>query len=420
MRREIAFCATRSGTGALARPPAVRHGPALARAIRRIPPLMFSLLLGLTLSSASGLAAPITGETQAEPAAEPAGPLTLQDPAAPAVEPSFGGDADATVIEFSIVPSASDPNKMETIIILQQGGGKKVCVNQNSSDIISRGYRPQGEAPFNPNVPGEIRGLSSGDSGELVGFNDIKVFIRPHSSADEFTDTDECFRVAEVEACFVADGEDCDQELTEGELLCVGDGISSSGCAVADHTNLMRRLRIMVALNQPLGETPIITAADVAAAPGLALPNGDSGEPSGEPPAGPAPAGPTADEPVGGSGGGPNLVTVPDVFGKTLAEATGIITGVGLVVGDVATQDQQAGLLLPSPIRPAHAQGQACEPGTVITQAPPAGTLVPPETPVNLVLCAQAAEIPEPSSLVLFAVGLGLLILFTWSRRRLR
>ena len=51
---------------------------------------------------------------------------------------------------------------------------------------------------------------------------------------------------------------------------------------------------------------------------------------------------------------------------------------------------------------------------------PAAGTPVPPGTPINLVLCAQLAAIPEPSSLALFAVGLGLLILFTWSRRRLR
>ena len=219
MRRETIFCATRSGTGALTRPPAVRHGPALARVRRRIPPLIFSLLLGLTLSSAAVLATPITGEAEPELAAEPVGPLTLQDPTAPAVEPSSGGDAGATVIEFSIIPSASDPNKMETVIIVQQGGGKNICLNQSTSYIISRNYLKRGDAPFDPAVGGEIRGLSSGDSGELVGFNDIKVFIRPHSSADEFTNTDECFRVAEVEACFVANGADCDQPLQEGDFF---------------------------------------------------------------------------------------------------------------------------------------------------------------------------------------------------------
>ena len=155
MRREMTFCATRSGTDALTRPPAVRLGPALASLRRRIgcwvwgfrraasgagprvrgrdPPLIFSLLLGLAFASGSVLAAPITGENQPELAAEPAGPLTLQDPAAPAVEPAFGDDSDATVIEFSIVPSASDPNKMETVIIVQQGGGKNICLNQSTA-----------------------------------------------------------------------------------------------------------------------------------------------------------------------------------------------------------------------------------------------------------------------------------------------
>lgn len=381
---------------------------------RRMLPLVFSLLLGLAVAPASALAAPITGETQPEPLGEAPGPVTLQDPAALPVEPTIEGGADATVVEFSIIPSASDPNKVETVIIVQQKGGKNICLNQSNSDIISRGYLRRGDAPFDPAVPSEIRGLSSGDSGELVGFNDIKVFIRPHSSADEFTDPDECFRVAEVEACFVAGSEDCDQVLEEGDFICVGDGISNSGCPVVDHANLMRQLRIIVALNQPLGETPIITAADVAAAPVLELPSGEPGEPGGEPPA--APAGPT-DGPVFGGGGGEILVAVPNVIGLTAPQANGVITGVGLVLGSVTIQDQEAGLRIPSIIRPAHTQ--ACEPDTVITQTPPAGTLVPLGTPVNLVLCAQPAAIPEPSSLGLFAVGLGLLILFTWSRRRL-
>ncbi len=416
MRREITFCATRSGTGALTRPPVVWLGPALANVRRRVPPLIFSLLLGLALASASVRAAPITGENQPESAAEPAGPLALQDPAAPAVEPSFGGDADATVIEFSIVPSASDPNKMDTVIIVQQGGGKDICLNQSTSDIISRIYLKRGDAPFDPAIGGEIRGLSSGDSGELVGFNGIKVFIRPHSSADEFTDTDECFQVAEVEACFVADGEDCDQDLQEGDFVCVGDGISNSGCAVAGHTNLMRRLRIMVTLNQPVGETPIITEAGVVTAPDLALPSDEPGEPTSEPPAGPAPEGPTADEPVGG--GGANQVTVPDVLGKTLAQASGIITGAGLVVGNVTTEVQHAGLRIPSLIRSAHAQH--CIPDTVADQDPDKDVSVLTGSLVHLELCPQAVAIPEPSSLALFAVGLGLLILFTWPRRRFR
>ena len=267
-----------------------------------------------------------------------------------------------------------------------------------------------------------------------MGFNDIKVFIRPHSSADEFTDTNECFRVGEVEACFVGDGADCDQALQEGDAICVGDSISASGCPVADHANLMRRMRIMVTLSQPVGEAAIITEAGLVTAPELALPSAEPEQPTSEPEPEPEPVpeAPIVEDPFIDTGGDepppPSRshpppeeiqVAVPDVFGLTLAQASNLITGVGLVVGNVTIQDQQTGSLMPSFIRSAHAQA-ACEHGTVLTQFPAAGTLVSPGTAVNMVICSDPAAIPEPSSLVLFAVGLGLLILFTWSRRRLR
>ncbi len=253
MRRKIAFCAIRAGMNALVQARGVRLVPAPSSghtrtgsgrrrfggaagcgrrsATKRMTPLVL-LLLGLAFAPASVLAAPITGEAQPEIFGEAPDSIPLQDPAAPAVEPSTGADADDIVIEFSIVPSASDPTKMETVIMVQQGGGKSICVVQSPSDIISRGYRRRGDLPFDPSVPNEIRGQSSGHSGELVGFNDFKVFIRPHSTADTFTDTNECFRVAEAEACFVADGEDCDEILRVGDALCIAGGISDSSCPV--------------------------------------------------------------------------------------------------------------------------------------------------------------------------------------------
>ncbi len=205
MRRKIDFCATRVGIGAL---DLARAGSrARCSSTKWVMPLM--LLLGLAVAPISVLAAPITGEAQPELSDVGPGPTPLQDPAALPDEPSTGADADDLVIEFSIMPSASDPSKMETVIIVQQGGGKSVCVTQGASDIISRSYRRRGDLPFNPTIPNEIRGLSSGHSGEFMGFNEFNVFIRPHSPADDFTDTNECFRVADAEACFVADGEDC-------------------------------------------------------------------------------------------------------------------------------------------------------------------------------------------------------------------
>lgn len=393
------------------------HTSRQATLLRRTPALALSMLLGAVVALASAHAAPITGETQAGPATEPE-PFVpaLQDPAAVSDESVLEGDVNATVIEFSIVPSASDPSKTETVIIVQQKGGKDICVNQSTSDIISRSYQPGDDAPFDPPVPGEIRGLASGDAGELVGFNDIKVFIRPHTPEDEFSDPDECFQVAEVEACFVPGGEDCDQSLEEGDYICVGDSISNSGCPVVDHSNLMRILRIMMALNEPLGEEPIITAADLARAPDLAVPNGTAGGQVGGLPAGPGPAGPTAGPPFSGSGGGQNLVSVPNVIGLTLEQASAAITSVGLVLGSVVTQSQQASHPFPSLIRVAHAQ----DPPEVVSQTPPAGTLVPLSFPVSVVLSAAAGDIPEPSALALFTLGLGLLVLLTWRQRRRR
>ncbi len=185
MRRKIAFCVTRAGMSALDQ---ARAGSRARRSgTKWVMPLM--LLLGLAVAPTSVLAAPITGEAEPELSDVGPGPTSLQDPAALPDEPSTGADADDLVIEFSIMPSASDPSKMETVIIVQQGGGKSVCVTQGASDIISRSYRRRGDLPFNPTTPNEIRGLSSGHSGEFMGFNEFKVFIRPHSAADDFTDT---------------------------------------------------------------------------------------------------------------------------------------------------------------------------------------------------------------------------------------
>ena len=439
MRRSETFCAIESGTHS-PRPllpvwlEVTRfggqervYGPGrlsgMGRPMNRIRPvnrlliLVVSTLLVVVGASAAGLAAPITGSNQAEPASESGRP-PFSGPGAPAVV----GDPDATVIEFSVGPSASDPNKMETIIKVQQKGGRSICVNQSTSDIISRSYRKRGDEPFAPAVPTEIRGLTSGDSGDLVGFNDIRVFIRPHGPEDEFTNLDECFVAAEAEACFVADEEDCDQPLEEGDFVCVGDSISSSGCPALDHANLMRQLRIMLALNAPPGQ--IITAAGIAGAPELALPSGEPEAPGGGPPAGDEPAGPTDGTDFSGSGGGPNLIAVPDLFDLTREDAEDAITDAGLRVGTidtVATAGQQtrslmARSLMGTIVRSANAQGPPSV-TRVISQFPLAFTPVLPLTFVNFVLSAPAA-IPEPSTLALFAMGLGLLILITWWQRR--
>ena len=443
MRRSETFCAIESGThsprpllpvwlevtqfGGQERVYGPGRLSGMGRPMNRIRPvnrlliLVVSTLLVVVGASAAGLAAPITGSNQAEPASESEQP-PFSGPGALAVV----GDPGATVIEFSVGPSASDPNKMETIIIVQQKGGRSICVNQSTSDIISRSYRKRGDEPFAPAVPTEIRGLTSGDSGDLVGFNDIRVFIRPHGPEDEFTNSDECFVAAEAEACFVADEEDCDQPLEEGDLVCVGDSISSSGCAALDHANLMRQMRIMIALNAPPGE--IITAAGIAGAPELALP---SVEPDGLP-AGPGPAGPTDGAPPSGSGGGleEQKVIVPNVIGLPVPAAVSVMMSAGLVVRTVRLRIEVASLNNIF-IRSANAQQILCPPDS--PDCNPGEFFVdgqgncPPEsiqdlgTQCDLTAVKETmAAIPEPSTLALFAMGLGLLILITWRQRRRR
>jgi hypothetical protein len=367
--------------------------------------LVVSTLLVIVGASAAGLAAPITGVNQAEPT-----PGADEVPAPDAATRAPVGNPGATVIEFSVMPSADDPTRMETVVILQQGGGKKVCVNLKSTDVITRAYRKSGDEPFIPSIPGDIRGLTSGDSGELVGFNESKLFIRPHTLDDEFTNSDECFVTTDAEGCFLPVDDDCDQTLEEGDVACILGTISREGCSVLDHAGLARQLRILITLNQPPGEAPIITAADIAAAPEIVTLE----QPGADLPGGPAPGGPTDGTTVGGSGGGANLVDVPNVIGMTLGQATSAITGASLVVGNVTIAGQQAGSLMDTIVRPAHAQ----EVSVVVTQDPdPCQVCVVPFTPVAMVLSAQAA-IPEPSTLALFATGLGLLILFAWRRRR--
>ena len=426
MRRSETFCAIESGThsprpllpvwlevtqfGGQERVYGPGRLSGMGRAKNRIRPvnrlliLVVSTLLVVVGASAAGLAAPITGANQAEPAAD-----TDQAPAPRAGAPAAIGNSNDMVIEFSVLPSADDPTQMETVVILQRGGGRRVCVNLKSTDVIVRSYRKRGDEAFTPSIPGDIRGLTSGDTGELVGFNETNVFIRPHTLDDGFTNSDECFVATDAEGCFLPVDDDCDQTLEEGDVACVMGTISRTGCSLVDHAGLTRQMRILVALNQPPGEAPIITAADIAGAPELAPPD----QPGAALPGGPAPGGPTDGTTIGGGGGG-DLVDVPNVIGMTLEQATTTIIGASLVVGNVTIQGQQTGSLMDTIVRPAHAE----EEPKCCVQDPVACEVCRAEgTSVDMVFCPEAA-IPEPSTLALFATGLGLLILFAWRRRR--
>ncbi len=376
----------------------------------------YRIFLVCLLLASTGLtdawAAPITGSTQPDTT-----PDTAAAPAADADEPAGGDDPGATVIEFSVLPSADDPTRMETVVILQRGGGRRVCVNLKSTDVIVRSYRKRGDEPFEPSIPSEFRGLTSGNAGVLEAFNETKVFIRPYTPEDTFDNPDECFVTGEAEGCFLPDVEDCDQTLEEGDVACIMGTISRTGCSLADHTKLTRETRILVTLNQPPSEEPIITAADIEAAPELPVP---PEAPEGGLPEGPGPGGPTGEVPIVSSGGG-SLVPVPNVIGMTLADAEAAIIAADLMLGDVTEETADVVGSLGNPfIRSARAQ--VCVAERVCSQFPLStdvtGILVAQGTSVSVGIGVALAAIPEPSSLALFAMGLGLLILITWRRRR--
>ncbi len=140
-------------------------------------------------------------------------------------------------------------------------------------------------------------------------------------------------------------------------------------------------------------------------------------DPSADLPTGPAPAGPTAFAPPSGSGGGggEELVDVPNVIGLTLEQAITTIIGADLVVGNVTIQGQQTGSLMDTIVRPAHASE---EPKCCVQDPVACEICVEPGTSVDMVFCPEAAAIPEPSTLALFATGLGLLVLIAWRWRR--
>ena len=115
----------------------------------------------------------------------------------------------------------------------------------------------------------------------------------------------------------------------------------------------------------------------------------------------------------GGGGGSGDFVLVPDVVGSTVSEASVILAGVGLQVGNVTMAEQRA--MLDGIIGVAWAQ----ENMIVVDQNPDAGELVSlDDSPaVDLDVEAPPDAIPEPASLLLFATGLALIVIVMMRRR---
>jgi PASTA domain/PEP-CTERM motif len=179
-----------------------------------------------------------------------------------------------------------------------------------------------------------------------------------------------------------------------------------------------RLMSVLVAINDPAQAAEVMPATGGAStttqstAPAL----GGDGTGSRSRGSGSVGAFPSATLPSvggGGGGGGDDFVLVPDVVGTRVSEATIILAGVGLRVGNVTTTQQHA--LLYGIIGVARAQ----ENMIVVDQTPEAGELVSMDDPpaVDLEVEAPPDAIPEPGSLLLFATGLGLIVIVLMRRR---
>jgi hypothetical protein len=174
-----------------------------------------------------------------------------------------------------------------------------------------------------------------------------------------------------------------------------------------------------VAINDPAQATEVAPAAGAAATtpstgpalPGRGTSSGGGGSGSASLPAFPSAALPSVGG--GGGGGGDDFVLVPDVVGITVAEASSVLAGVGLRVGNVTSTQQLA--VLGGIIGVARAQ----ENMIVVDQHPEAGELVSLDDPpaVDLEVEAPPEAIPEPASVLLFATGLALIVLLMMRRR---
>jgi len=320
----------------------------------------------------------------------------------------LGGAADdTTVLHISITPDADDPSKMNTWVSVPKKGPQEVCLAINIDDVITRSYRPS-EETFEPSIPSVITLTTSGQSADLVAFNDLKLFMRPHSAADDLR-MNECFRVGGETGCLIEDTTSCDQILTEEDQLCVGAGLGTGGCGGFDHAGAIDQLGKMVALNEA---APIITEAGpiltgpVAVGPAdvLQAPEFSGAVGPGAPIAGsPITDIINATQDVGGGGAAADEVLVPNVLNLTQAEAEAKILAAGLQLGNVTSV-------------PAI---DSCQDAKSCNQDPSPNSVVRVGSFVDIAIGSLDAAVPEPPTLTLFVPGLLVLIgLAFWVARR--
>jgi len=380
------------------------------------------LVTGMAVGAGSLFAAEITGLKEAAPAG---GSEEERDSRVRGLLLG-GAEDDATVLHFSVLPDEDDPTKSNTWVFVQKKGPQEICITINLEDVISRSYRPSDEA-FEPEVPSVITTTTTDQSGDLIGFNDLKLFIRPHSAEDDFQ-VNECFNAGGEDGCLIEDTTSCDQILTEDEQLCVGAGLTEGGCGGFDHAGAIDELRKMVALNE---QAPIITeAGPILTGPGNLGPDDVLQAPEFSDVLGPG--APIAGSPisdiinatpdVGGGGASFDEVRVPNVLDLTLAAAEDKIVAAGLLLGDVTivpADGESIGWL--QPVRSAYALTEAdfCQDKMTCAQDPNPNTVVRAGSSVDVAVGSLEAAVPEPPTLTVFIPGLLMVIgLALWIVRR--
>ena len=389
-------------------------------------------LAAVAILATTALGAEITGETHTPPPPE----VEDQDPVESSV-PSGGSDAGGTVIDFSILPDPTDPTKMETQIFVRRTGGRDLCLRMRSDELITRSYRKRGEEPFNPSVPVRLRTQTSGQTGDLVAFNELKVFIKPHNS-DYLFQLNECFVAGSDSGCFVEDLDDCDQHLEENVEVCVSRTLSGAGCTGSNHAGALDTFRKIFAANPSAVITteaaPLETSAgEVAAAPEIGGVFEPPSEETTEAPAEAPAEAPVISEPtvigtlpggvLGDDGDSDPLTVVPNLIGRTESQARQDLENAFLALGVVATEGDGTVLAGFSLIKPAYAQASpqcddsTVQPGTTCSQCRKAGEIVSHGIVVCIVLKSAFAAAPEPGMLAIFLTGLLLLLFVVWPGR---
>lgn len=318
--------------------------------------------------------------------------------------------------EAAVVFLAADPNRLEP------DTAPRLDALAEALEEFNDGTREPGACPSVPepfsaaDIGATLQGIESRDGGTIVSVDQRYdrgagvVTIRPAGEVDEFLLPDEAFTVAGVrKAKLTTQLSDCVAVATGQQCtIAAGGQCSDPELTTAGFLGQERMMRLMVAVSEAAAEAAAVAPAAGPQGPtaplGPAFPGAGA---IGGPGSFPSPVLPTA---TGGAGGG--FIIVPNVIGRTVAEARSIINAAQLSVGTVTIREQRAMLDVIIGV----AWADDLDSATVMDQSPPAGAEAILGDPVDIAAEFSVA-IPEVASLLLFATGLAFIVVVMTRRR---